>query len=658
MKNILLAYVAYPVTTAVYFERAFKKIANVKTIGPKLPEHLITQWRLENLKEPINPHDIDVPMQFDMANVNALLKDFTPDLYLWVESVMGYFPTNLNALKCPKACYLIDTYTNYEWHKEWAKNFDYVFLADLSFVEKFRALGLNTHWLPLGCDKELHSAVSLDKKYDVGFVGSLFPNTERAHLLNIVGSQFKLHVERSFLKDMANTFGQSKIIFNNAVGKTDLNMRFFEVMSCGSLLLSDMAINSGQNILFSPHDDYALYTDDKNIIEVVDYYLKDDLAREAIASRGQKIVHAAHTYMHRAQALYDLVFGFESKTPGPEDWRDKALAHIRMADEGGVDKKNSITEIALAERKEASAMRRSFIIPVLDYSPASPYNIKTLLKDLEVIGGEVIVIFNNEIVAEEMKNHPRINRYAVLSQNVGVSRAWSVGLNMCNTDYAFILNADLNLKSGAIDALQKVMDLLPDAACVGPQGSYFNFDTLQDYLYLDKGTFNTIMEVDAISGFLFGVKTKFFSHRLLKFEDSYTPCYFEEWDLGLQMKQHGLKAYVVPNQDYKHEWSGSIRAHRQIHYLEKKQTAKQIWFRNRYLFQQKWLGINAESPNSGLLVSKLLPILLYQFEKSAAENEKLNTLNILNMLRKHFPSHPNVLECVQKYQSLFDSSYQ
>ena len=657
MKNILLAYVAYPITTAVYLERAFKRIANVKTVGPKLPEQLITQWQLENLKEPIAPHDIDVGMQFDMGEISPRLDGFVPDLYLWVESVMGYFPTNLNLLKCPKACYFIDTYSNFEWHKEWAKNFDFVFLADLSFVEKFRSLGFNAHWLPLGCDVELHSAVSMEKKYDIGFVGSISQNTDRAQFLGTLDSQFKLHVERSFLKDMANTFGQSKLVFNNAVGKTDLNMRFFEVMSCGTLLLSDMAVNSGQSIMFSPHDDYALFTNQKNLVEAASYYLEDELARDSVARHGQKIVHAAHTYLHRAQALYDLVFGFERKTPAPEDWRDHALAHLKGSDRGASLSKHEPADIMITDHHEIDAVRRSFIIPVLDYSPASPFNIKTLLSDLEHIGGEVIVVFNNAVVADEMKHHPRINRFAVLNQNVGVSRAWSIGLEMCNTDYAYILNADLHLNIGVINELQKVMDILPDAAWVGPQGAYFDFHEMQDHLYLDKGTFNTIMEVDAVSGFLFGVKTKFFAKKLLKFDDCYTPCYLEEWDLGLQLKQHGLKAYAVPSQDYEHEWSGSIRAHRQIHYMEKKQTAKQILLRNRYLFQDKWININNRAPNGDLLQSKLLPILLYQFEKSVAENEKSNTLNILNMLRKHFPDHPRVLECVQKYAAAFDPSF-
>jgi len=54
--NIMLSYVAYPVTTAVYLERALRQLATVTTIGPRFPEELITAWKLENMKLPLYDH--------------------------------------------------------------------------------------------------------------------------------------------------------------------------------------------------------------------------------------------------------------------------------------------------------------------------------------------------------------------------------------------------------------------------------------------------------------------------------------------------------------------------------------------------------------------------------------------------------------------------
>ncbi len=59
---IWLSYVSYPITTAVYFERALRKKHKVITCGPNLPEQLIKQWQLENMKLPIK--DLDVSTGF------------------------------------------------------------------------------------------------------------------------------------------------------------------------------------------------------------------------------------------------------------------------------------------------------------------------------------------------------------------------------------------------------------------------------------------------------------------------------------------------------------------------------------------------------------------------------------------------------------------
>ncbi len=200
-------------------------------------------------------------------------------------------------------------------------------------------------------------------------------------------------------------------------------------------------------------------------------------------------------------------------------------------------------------------------------SPASPYNINKLLDDLKHIQGDVIVIFNSLEMTEKLKDHPRINYYASMKKNVGVSRAWNIGLNMSQTPVTFILNSDLNISRETIERLEDHLLKLPDAAIVGPQGSFFNFYKAKDLAYFNKNTFNTPIEVDAVSGFLFAVKTELFNKGILKFDNQYTPCYFEEWDMGLQIKLAGLKSYVVPTTGYNHEWSGSIRALRIIKYI-------------------------------------------------------------------------------------------
>ena len=189
---------------------------------------------------------------------------------------------------------------------------------------------------------------------------------------------------------------------------------------------------------------------------------------------------------------------------------------------------------------------RSFIIPVLDFSPHSPYNISTLLEDLKNIDGEVICIFNSSEVLEKLQTHPRVDKYCFNSLNAGVSRSWNIGINLSEAEAVFILNADLHIKPRAIETLCDSLFSLEKAVIVGPQGALVDFEKLTDKKYYSKGSFQRPIRVQAVSGFLFGIhRRRFLAHRL-SFDVRYSPCFMEEWDIGLQVIKAGLAAYVIP----------------------------------------------------------------------------------------------------------------
>ncbi len=587
--RVLLAYVYYPVTTAVYFERALRASHQMVSIGPQMHPSLITAWHLENMKLPLHDQDIPTESEPDMRVLwQRIPESLRPDLYLWVESITGHFPLNLDAVTVPKACYLIDSHLNLDWHVRWAQQFDHVFIAQREYLQAFRDAGnRSVHWLPLGCDPEIHRQSTRIKQYDIGFVGSL--NTDRrVSLLNTIERSFRVVYERCFWTDMADFFAKSRIVFNNAI-RNDLNMRLFEVLSTGTFLLTDLAANSGQEELFHDKEELGMYTD-SGILDAVSYYMHHEEERERIAARGRAVVHAAHTYAHRLEDLLAVSLGGKPDTFTAAELREQSIRLLPR-----------VAATSAARPTAIPGPRRSFVIPVLDMSPASQYNITTLLTDLQEVEGDVIVVFNAEEMAAQFRHHPRIDYAAVMSHNVGVSRAWNIGIDMSEAPVTFVLNADVHIGVQTIEALESALTELPDAAVVGPQGSFFHFDTLKDILYLDRGSFPAPIEVDAVSGFLFAVKTSLFAREGLHFDPQFTPCYFEEWDLGLQCRQRGWKCYVVPTTAYDHEWSGSIRALRTIRYMRREETAGQILERNRALFKQKWERVAATSMNPALL---------------------------------------------------------
>lgn len=632
--SVWLSYVGYPVTTAAYIERALRKICRTVTVGPPLPDELIEMWQLQNMKLPPTLHDIVTDFTPDMATVLKQHADKPrPDLYLWVESVPGHVPSNLQALGCPTACYLIDSHLNFEKHLEVAHGFDYVFIAQFAYLDAFRKVVPRTYWLPLACDPEVHRRNKCDKQYDVGFVGSVSHGSERQALLNQLNSAIPVHYERCFWDEMARVFSESRMIFNNAVNE-DLNMRFFEVLSSGTMLLSDATIGSGQSELFCDGEDYACYREN-SLVETARFYLENDEMRERIAVRGQRLVHNAHTYLHRVEDLLAVTCEGKPDTFSAEELRERSL--------------NGMSEPIeeLLSRIEINSPARSFVIPVLDYSPASEYNIITLLNDLESIDGEVIVVFNDAVIGEELKGHPRITRHAIMKQNVGVARGWNVGLDMAEGKSVFIVNADAHISFDAVATIEQGLHALPSAVCVGPQGSFFNFSLCADYCYFDKGSFNQAMEVDAVSGFFFVINRELFLENGLHFESSYSPCYFEEWDLALQAKRVGLKSYIVPTEAYGHHWSGTIRALRTIPYLGREEEVGRVLKRNRQHFLAKWRAIAHKEQNPQLLESGWRRHLLATVRGFIASGGNAQAQEVVQYLLEVYP---NDFEAVSLYK--------
>ncbi|GAX59996.1 glycosyl transferase family 2 [Candidatus Scalindua japonica] len=236
-----------------------------------------------------------------------------------------------------------------------------------------------------------------------------------------------------------------------------------------------------------------------------------------------------------------------------------------------------------------SGVSRSFIIPVLDYSSHSPYNINTLLDDLKDIHGEVICIFNSQEVFDKLRNHPRIDKYCFNKLNAGVSRSWNIGINMAEGRTVFVLNADIHLQSLAVSQLESYLLRLDKAVIVGPQGSHLDFKNLSVIRYFERGTFNEPVQVHDVSGFLFAIHLERFLKHNLMYDVQFSPCFYEEWDMGLQVMKAGLSCYVVPVKGFEHHWGASHDEDLSVNYFGREVTRKEIMTNNRERFVAKWL---------------------------------------------------------------------
>lgn len=100
---------------------------------------------------------------------------------------------------------------------------------------------------------------------------------------------------------MARLFARAKVVWNCSLAG-DLNMRVFEALASGALLVTDRLADGSQDALFAPGEHLLAYDDD-TLEATVARALADAPAREAIAARGQALALRHHTYAARMTRL-------------------------------------------------------------------------------------------------------------------------------------------------------------------------------------------------------------------------------------------------------------------------------------------------------------------------------------------------------------------
>ena len=225
------------------------------------------------------------------------------DLYLRIDDGLAY---HLPARLRPAACWAIDTHLNYPLYRDCAPEFDCLFTAQRDAVEQLRQDGIEATWLPLACDPEIHRPHSIEKTLDVCFVGHLFEGP-RVDLLRLIQRRFpRSFVGQRFFDEMARTYSSARIVFNRSI-RNDVNMRVFEALACGSLLLTNDLRDNGQEELARDGVHLAIYRDAEELLDKIAFYLKRDDVRERIAAAGLDLARTQHTYRHRMETLLHRV---------------------------------------------------------------------------------------------------------------------------------------------------------------------------------------------------------------------------------------------------------------------------------------------------------------------------------------------------------------
>jgi hypothetical protein len=134
-------------------------------------------------------------------------------------------------------------------------------------------------------------------------------------------------------EEMARIYRQSKIVVNIARDDfpQDANLRTFEVMAAGALLLTALPTELTQ-IGFEDGVHFIGFRTEAEIAPLVRKYLSEESVRRRIAEGARDKVLREHTYDHRVQAILDLTERYGRNFSAPaRSWSEERV-HMAYLD--------------------------------------------------------------------------------------------------------------------------------------------------------------------------------------------------------------------------------------------------------------------------------------------------------------------------------------
>ena len=225
--------------------------------------------------------------------------------YLWVESSVTSLPIDAHRAPMVTAGFLIDVHLHLDQSIRQAALFDVVFVAQRDFVDPLSRVHPNVQWLPLAAPARFLE-VPRRAVYQAAFVGNLWPGTPRRALMEAVSHRVTTNDwrRRWDVEAMARIYAGSAVVVNPTI-RGDLNMRFFEALACGAILVMP-AIGNGQSEIGTAGTDYVTY-DPADDVETIARVVERVATSHPDGGPGRQVIADGHTYDHRLRQVAEVL---------------------------------------------------------------------------------------------------------------------------------------------------------------------------------------------------------------------------------------------------------------------------------------------------------------------------------------------------------------
>ena len=111
----------------------------------------------------------------------------------------------------------------------------------------------------------------------------------------------------SYFDEMPLVFKLSKINLNITLRSIQhaIPLRVYDILGAGGFLLSNYQVDLARH--FVADEEFVYYEDRKDLLNKIDYYLKHDDERIAIAKNAHDRVASEHTFDVRVGQIIDIV---------------------------------------------------------------------------------------------------------------------------------------------------------------------------------------------------------------------------------------------------------------------------------------------------------------------------------------------------------------
>jgi FkbM family methyltransferase len=483
------------------------------------------------------------------------------DLYLRIDDGLEY---HLPRALRPTAYWAIDTHLNYPWYLDCASEFDWLFTAQRDAVQRFQKDGVAATWLPLACDPDMHCKYEVDKEFDVCFVGHIFEGP-RADLLRLLQRHFpRSFVGQRFFEEMARTYSAARTVFNRSI-RNDVNMRVFEALSCGSLLMTNDLRDNGQDELSRDGVHLATYRDGEELLDKIAFYLKHDAVRERIAAAGMALARERHTYRHRMETLLGHIEASRSKAMPASSLNSEGLAEV-----------GDLTSIVILTHNQLVFTREC--LESIRANTPQPH--------------EVIVVDNastdGTVDCLESLPHIKLIRNA---ENRGFPAACNQGIRVAAGRQILLLNNDTVVPPGWLERMLKRLHSDPRIGLVGPCSNHVSGEQQVPVSYDDRPGLEAFatewtrnhdgqsQDTDRLVGFCLLIRREVIDRVGLLDERFGIGCY-EDDDYCLRALQAGYRA-VIAGDAFVHHYGGQTFRNIGVDFAG-------LMAANRRLFVDKW----------------------------------------------------------------------